>query len=137
MDRNMTLLAIGGTLAMLLAIGPTGAQSTHDDHSETTGPEAHHGEMTLRGEILDMACYVAHEAKGPDHAACAKRCVKGGQPMGLLADDGTVYLLYANHKDGSAFEAAKEHAGAKVEITGVAASQAGIRGLEVTAVKPL
>ena len=57
--------------------------------------------------------------------------------MGLLAEDGTVYLLYANHKDNTAFEAAKEFAGQKVEVSGVAASQAGIRGLEVTAVKPL
>ena len=31
--------------------------------------------MTVQGEILDMACYVAHEAKGPDHAGCASsRC---------------------------------------------------------------
>ena len=130
-------MALVGSLAMLVAVAPTLAQGTHDDHGEMKDHDAHHGEMTLQGEILDMACYVAHEAKGPDHAACAKRCVKGGQPMGLLADDGTVYLLYANHKDGSAFEAAKEHAGEKVEITGVAASQAGIRGLEVTSVKPL
>ena len=73
----------------------------------TVADEGHeHGEheemLTVRGEILDMACYIAHGAKGDDHAGCAKRCVKGGQPMGLLAEDGTVYLLYAGHKDASA-----------------------------------
>ncbi len=104
----------------------------------TLGGETHgHGDqgMTVRGEILDMACYVAHEAKGPEHEACAKRCVKGGQPMGLLADDGTVYLLYANHQDASAFEQAKEFAGKTVEIVGIAANRAGIKGLEVSSVK--
>ena len=93
--------------------------------------------FSAEGEIVDMACYVSREAKGPDHAGCAKSCVKGGQPMGLLTEDGTVYLLYASHKDAAAFEQAKEHAGQSVEITGVAATQAGIKGIEVNGVKPL
>ncbi len=84
-----------------------------------------------------MACYVAHESKGPDHAGCAKHCVKAGQPMGLLADDGTVYVLYASHKDGSAFEAAKEHAGTKVQISGKLSTMSGIKGIEVATVEAL
>ena len=128
MQKIRTVLFLASALVILAG---TGAMLADDDHGE------HHGQMTIQGEILDMACYVAHEAKGPDHAACAKKCAKGGQPMGLLAEDGTVYLLYASHKDGSAFEKAKEHAGQSVEITGVTATQAGIKGLEVHGVKPL
>lgn len=95
-------------------------------------------ETTVRGEILDMACYIAHEAKGADHAKCAEKCVKeDGQPMGLLAEDGTVYLLYASHKDGSGFEQAKSLAGRKVEITGKHASRGDMEGLEVLTVKAL
>jgi hypothetical protein len=93
--------------------------------------------VTVQGEILDMACYVGHGAKGPDHAKCAKNCVKGGRPMGLLAKDGTVYLLYASHDEGSPFEQAKEFAGQQVELSGLMASQAGIKGIEVHAVKAL
>ena len=128
MQRTTTILFVASALVLFAG---TGAILADEDHGEE------HGKMTVQGEILDMACYVAHEAKGPDHAGCAKRCVKGGQPMGLLAKDGTVYLLYASHEDGSAFEKAKEHAGQNVEITGVAATQAGIKGLEVHGVKPL
>ena len=124
-------LILSFALLILAGMGAAYGDEKHGAHG------AAHGEMTVRGEILDMACYVAHEAKGPDHAACAKRCVKGGQPMGLLAEDGTVYLLYANHQDGSAFEEAKEFAGQKVEISGVSATQAGIKGLEVHKVKQL
>jgi hypothetical protein len=118
-------------LISAVAGGVTLANEGEEGHGD------HHDQMTVRGEILDMACYVAHEAKGPDHAGCAKRCVKGGQPMGLLADDGTVYLLYASHDDGTAFEQTKEFAGQKVEIKGVMATQAGIKGLEVHGVKAL
>jgi len=93
--------------------------------------------VTVTGEILDMACYVGKGAKGPDHAGCAKACVKGGQPMGLLSDDGTVYLLYASHENGEAFEQTKELAGTKVEIEGAGVDRSGIKGLEVHKVKAL
>ena len=122
---------------LVLALVAVGASGVGLADEGDKGHGDHHDQMTVRGEILDMACYVAHEAKGPDHAACAKRCVKGGQPMGLLTDDGTVYLLYASHDDGTAFEQTKEFAGQKVELKGVMATQAGINGLEVHDVKPL
>jgi hypothetical protein len=93
--------------------------------------------FSVEGEIVDMACYVISGAKGADHAGCAKSCVKGGQPMGLLSDDGTVYLLYASHKDGAPFEAAKEHAGSKVQISGKLSTQSGIKGIQVDSVKAL
>ena len=92
-------------------------------------------EVTVQGEVLDMACYIAHGAKGEDHAGCAKICVKGGQPMGLLTSDGTVYLLYAGHDDASAYDKTKDFAGKNVEIKGKAATKAGIKGIEVQSVK--
>lgn len=93
--------------------------------------------VTLQGEVLDLACWVAHGGQGPEHAKCAQACAKGGQPIGLLASDGTVYVLYASHSDATAFQQTKEHAGSKVEITGLKASKGGIQGLEVQSVKAL
>lgn len=91
----------------------------------------------VQGEILDMACYMSHEAKGPQHASCAASCLKGGQPMGLLATDGTVYLLAADHGDPSAFNKAKELAGKQVEVEGERAERAGIKAITIKSVKPL
>jgi hypothetical protein len=124
-SSRLTRLALA-VLLLGLVLVPTIAD---DDHAAA--------EITLKGEILDMACYIAHEARGEDHADCAKRCVKGGQPMGLLTEDGTVYLLYASHSDASAFEQAKEFAGKNVELKGAQTSRAGIKGVEVRAVKAL
>ena len=93
--------------------------------------------VTVQGEVVDLACWVAHGAQGAEHAKCAQACAKGGQPIGLLTSEGTVYLLYASHQDASAFQETKEHAGQKVEITGLSASKGGIRGLEVNSVKAL
>jgi hypothetical protein len=128
--RTKRVFSIFCLVAMLACVGAAAALAADEHH-------AGNAEMTVRGEILDMACYLPNEAKGPDHAGCAKRCVQGGQPMGLLAEDGTVYLLYASHGDDSAFDLAKKHAGEKVELKGAESNRAGIKGLEVHAVKPL
>ena len=92
-------------------------------------------EGSWTGEVVDLACYVGSGAKGPDHAGCAKACVKAGQPMGLLTDDGTLVLLAADHKDGSAFEATKELAGELAEVTGELAEKDGMKVVTVQGVK--
>lgn len=50
-------------------------------------------EIIVTGEVLDMTCYIANNSSGPDHAECAKICIKNGSPAGIKAQDGKVYLL--------------------------------------------
>ena len=92
-------------------------------------------DVTLTGEVVDLACYIAHGAKGPDHAGCAAKCVEMGQPAGLAASDGKVYILVADHADSSAWTKAKSMAGKKVEIKGEVAAKDGMNALTVHAVK--
>jgi hypothetical protein len=99
----------------------------------TVGADHHEGTWT--GEVLDLACYVALGAHGADHSGCAKSCVKGGQPMGLLTGDGTVVLLAADHKNGEPYEALKDLAGAKAEVTGTLSERDGMKVVTVTAAK--
>ena len=89
-------------------------------------------EGTWTGEILDLACYVGNGAKGADHSGCAKTCVKNGQPMGLLTDDGTLVLLAADHKNGAPFEALKDFAGQQAQVTGILAERDGMKVVTVT-----
>ena len=96
---------------------------------------ADHHEDTWTGEIVDLACYVTQGAKGADHAGCAKACVKAGQPMGLLTDDGTLVLLAADHKDGQPFEELKDLAGQKAEVSGTLAEKDGMKIVTVTGAK--
>ena len=121
------------TVLAVLAILAAGAQ-----HAPSLAA-AGHGDptpLTVTGEILDMACYVAHGGRGPQHAKCALKCARQGQPIGLLASDGKLYLLFADHADGTAFNKAKELAGRNVEIRGEAAGRDGVNGLTVHAVEP-
>lgn len=96
---------------------------------------ADHHEGSWTGEVVDLACYVAKGAKGADHGGCAKSCVKNGQPMGLLTDDGTLVLLAADHKDGKPYEALKDLAGDKAVVMGALAEKDGMKIVTVTGSK--
>jgi len=98
-------------------------------------PVTYAEEVTYTGEVLDLGCYIATGAKGADHAGCAKNCVKGGQPMGLLTEDGTVLVLAASHDNGAAYEAVKDLAGQNVEVTGNLSERDGMKVVSVTGSK--
>ena len=90
---------------------------------------------TWKGELVDVACYVPRGAKGAGHAECAKKCVQGGHPLGLLTADGDLLLLVADHQDAKAFDAAKALAGSTVEVTGELATRGDMKVVTVSGVK--
>ena len=55
--------------------------------------------INVTGEIIDTWCYFSGVMGGPDavigsaHHTCALWCSAGGIPVGLLAEDGTVYMV--------------------------------------------
>jgi hypothetical protein len=85
-------------------------------------------QTTLKGEVLDMACYLDHGAHGEKHAGCAEKCISSGLPVGLKTDDGKVYLLIGEHKPLN--DQLAPLAGKVVTIRGKAVSRDGINLLE-------
>src|SRR5436305_212732 len=55
--------------------------------------------ITAVGEIIDLSCYLQVGKHGDKHRDCGQKCVKNGQPVGLLAQDGTVYMLIDEEHD--------------------------------------
>ena len=55
--------------------------------------------VEVRGEIIDTWCYYSGVMGGPDavvgtaHHTCALWCSAGGIPVGLLGEDGEVYMV--------------------------------------------
>ena len=60
---------------------------------ERRHPVASAQEIVVTGEVLDMTCYIASNLSGPNHAECAKVCIRNGEPAGIKTQDGKVYLL--------------------------------------------
>ena len=96
-------------------------------------PSGEPSRVVLKGEIVDLACYLMHEGQGESHAACAQACVKAGAPVGLLAD-GALYVLFAPHDTTAPFEEAKRLVGRNATVTGIRHDRRGLRGLAVTMV---
>src|SRR5438105_3663020 len=66
--------------------------------SATTRADEKDATVTVKGEVLDMACYLDHGAKGEKHGDCAKTCIESGLPVGIKAENGNTYLVIGEHK---------------------------------------
>jgi hypothetical protein len=94
--------------------------------------------MTVTGEVIDMSCYLQLGKHGDKHVACGKKCLTAGQPIGMLAKDGTVYMLMEEEhdprRDGQTAgfrKAATDHLGHIMEVTGTEATHAGFKAIYV------
>lgn len=102
------------------------------------GAAAHaQDKVTLKGEVLDLACYLSHGAKGGEHRACAQMCAKKGLPMGLMTDSAEVFLLIEDHDKPEAYNALKPLAGSRAEVVGKKFSKSGMNAIMVLESKGL
>jgi hypothetical protein len=85
-------------------------------------------QVTVKGEVLDMACYLDHGAHGEKHAECAATCISSGLPVGIKGEDGRTYLLIGEHKPLNSVLA--EYAGKTITVKGKLVSRDGISMIE-------
>ena len=81
----------------------------------------------VTGEIVDMMCYVDHNAMGEKPASCGEKCIKGGGPVGIVSD-GKAYLVVGTHKPIN--DELAPLAGKTVTLKGKMASNGGVSMLE-------
>ena len=74
-------------LAAVLALAPLSGARADAGHGGTA--------VTVAGEVIDSWCYLTEimYPLGTAHHQCAVWCAAGGIPVGILADDGTPYIL--------------------------------------------
>ena len=100
------------------------------------GAPAYAGEV-VTGEVVDMACYLPHPdtSHGQSHKKCADVCAKKGMPLGLLTDDGQLYLLLEDHENPKAFGQLKDKAAERVTVEGDKVTRGGVQGLVAETLK--
>jgi len=91
----------------------------------------------VKGEVLDMTCYIAYNMSGPEHAGCAKDCIKRGLPVGIKATDGKVYLLVGTdwRRRESLNSQLVEYAAKTVTIRGKETMRDGFAQLQVEEIR--
>ncbi len=57
--------------------------------------------VTVTGEVIDTWCYLSEimYPEGSAHHQCAVWCAAGGIPVGILGDDGQVYMVLKLERD--------------------------------------
>jgi hypothetical protein len=100
----------------------------HDPAEHGKENPAAGAEKTVTGEIVDMMCYVDHNAVGETHGqSCGAKCIKGGGPVGIVSD-GKAYLVVGEHKPMN--DQLAEYCGKTITLKGKAADRGGIAMLE-------
>jgi len=93
---------------------------------------------TLKGEVVDMHCFVTRhggEGRGAAHAGCANACLVRNVTAGFVASDNKVYLLF-DERPFPVKDKIAGLAGKPVSITGVVVERDGVRGILLKTVSP-
>jgi hypothetical protein len=112
---SMVALALGASLALpRLSLGADAKDSGQIE--------------TIKGEVVDLMCYLDHGAKGDKHKGCATKCIEGGGPVGLLTADNKLYLVVGDHAPMNKELAAK--AAETITLKGKVVEKHGVKMIE-------
>ncbi len=119
-ERVPKFMKLAVTLAFTAALATAPLALAEEAKSDAASKE-------VTGEIVDIMCYVDHNATGAKHAECGEKCIKNGGPVGILSD-GKAYLVVGAHKPMN--DELAPLAGKTVTLKGKMASNGGISMLE-------
>ena len=123
---------------LLLACAVLVAQDkAKDEKSEKKAPSKER-EVTVKGEVVDVACYLRFGEKGmgDGHKTCGEACAKNGGSLGILTQEGKLYVsVLPDDHSTSPNAILLEHISHQVEATGVVRSKGGVRGIMISKVE--
>jgi hypothetical protein len=96
----------------------------HDEQGKSDAA----AEKTVTGEVVDMMCYLDHNAMGDSHgSACGAKCIKNGGPVGIV-ENGKAYLVVGEHKPMN--DELADSCGKTITLKGKFVERGGIAMLE-------
>src|SRR5215475_11458614 len=119
-----TFLRVAVTAIFIAALtcAPLAIAQEHEHGGDTAASK----EVT--GEVVDMMCYVDHNAVGEKHGqSCGVMCIKNGGPVGIVSE-GKAYLVVGEHKPIN--DELAEYCGKNVTVKGKLAERGGIAMIE-------
>ena len=91
--------------------------------------------VKVKGEVVDLWCYLEGGDRGADHKACAVTCAKAGNPIGLLTEKGELYVMMGikDHQPGR--EVLIDKMADTVTVEGTLVKKGGVQVIYVSDVK--
>ena len=129
--RNLISMVSGGAFVAALAMPVFAAAPT----MRTLHRGVVAADMTVKGEVVDVACSVAKKeaGKGAGHANCALVCAKKGQPVGILTAD-AVYTVVGDYAANSNAKLL-DFVARNVVVTGEVTEKDGVKSINVKSIK--
>lgn len=95
-------------------------------------------EATIKGEVVDTACFLFMGKRGEAHAQCAEACLKAGQDMGIYDEaSDTVYFLAGEKPGVNPNGPVQNYVAKNVEVKGMVVQKAKAHGIVIKEVKAL
>jgi hypothetical protein len=92
-------------------------------------------EVSVKGEVVDLWCYLEGGDHGAEHKDCAIMCAKAGNPIGILDEKGDLYVAMGikDHQPGR--EVLIEKMAETVTVSGTLVKKGGVQVIYVKSVK--
>ena len=118
-------VAVVATFIAALAVAPLAIAQEHEHGKENLSASA---EKSVSGEVVDMMCYVDHNAMGEKHGqSCGAKCIRSGGPVGIVSD-GKAYLVVGEHKPIN--DQLADYCGKTITVKGKMAERGGMAMIE-------
>ena len=118
-------VAVVATFIAALAVAPLAIAQEHEHGKEDLSASA---EKSVSGEVVDMMCYVDHNAMGEKHGqSCGAKCIRSGGPVGIVSD-GKAYLVVGEHRPIN--DQLADYCGKTVTVKGKMAERGGMAMIE-------
>src|SRR5437762_14296944 len=115
-------IAVAAIFIAALTVSPLAVAQEHEHDSDTAASK----EVT--GEVVDMMCYVDHNAVGEKHGqSCGAKCIRSGGPVGIVSE-GKAYLVVGEHKPIN--DQLADSCGKNITVKGILAERGGIARIE-------
>ena len=116
-------IAVGAVVVAALIISPFAIAQEHE-HAKSDATS----EKSVTGEVVDMMCYLDHNAMGDSHgSSCGAKCIKNGGPVGIV-ENGKAYLVVGEHKPMN--DELADSCGKTITLKGKLVERGGIAMLE-------
>src|SRR5260370_3921006 len=91
--------------------------------------------VKVKGEVVDLGCYLEGGDHGADHKACAVSCAKAGNPIGLVTEKGDIYVMMGikDHQPGK--DVLIDKMAETVTVEGTLVKKGGTQVIYVSSVK--
>jgi hypothetical protein len=123
MKKRIVPVFSGGVIALLVLSGVVAFGQPKGD------------KVTVKGEVVDLWCYLEGGDRGADHKKCGTACAKAGNPIGLVTEKDEVYVMMGikDHQPGK--DVLIEKMAETVTVEGTLVKKGGVQVIYVSAVK--